>query len=104
MSIRQQKYSAPRGGPGPQVEQWAPVEAARQTRERVVQEGGSDRPVVLEAQARAARDEHQLVGRRRGVGGQEHRVVVDGDEAARARRTSSETRSSSSCWPSVRVA
>jgi hypothetical protein len=63
-SIRQQKWSAPR-------------EAA----ERVVQEGGAGRAVVVEACPGAPWREHELVGKARAVGDHQHGLVVDRDDA-----------------------
>ena len=81
ISIRQQKCSAPlgavrthrfSGGLAPQ--------RAAQPAQRVVQERGAGRAVVLEARARPARREDQVERHARGVGRHQHGLVVDGDD------------------------
>ena len=82
MSIRQQNVSAPRGAV--RIHRFSGGEAPRRRRSRSSASCSSAAPVgpvVLEARARAPRDEHQLERQPRGVGRQQHRVVVDRDDA-----------------------
>ena len=81
MSMRQQKCSAPRGAVRIQRFSGGPRPAAREAAQPVVQECGAGRAVVVEARARPARREHELEGQPRAVGGHEHRLVVDRDDA-----------------------
>ena len=81
MSIRQQKWSVPRGAV--RIQRFsgglAPMRRARRP-QRVVQEGGAGRAVVVEARAGPARGEHELVGKARAVGDHQDRLVVDRDD------------------------
>ena len=81
MSIRQQKWSAPRGAVRTQrLSGGELAEPAPQPRERVVQERGAERPVVLEPRARAARGEHELEREPRRVRRHQDRLAVDRDD------------------------
>ena len=82
MSIRQQKCSAPRGAVRTQRLSGGIAPSRRRRRgERVVHEVRAERAVVLEARARAARGDHQLERQPRGVGRDQHRLVVDRHDA-----------------------
>ena len=105
MSIRQQKWSAPRGAVRTQrLSGGRRAERAPQPRERVVQQRGAERAVVLEAGARAARGEHEL---ERAAA---TRTAPSAPPRRRSatirsrRRTSSCTRSPSRLPPIVRIA
>ena len=71
---------AARGGADPQVQRRAGAEPDLQAPQRVVQQRGAGRAVVLEARARAARREHELERDARGVGRHQHGLVVDRDD------------------------
>ena len=80
-SMRQQKRSAPRGAVRTQRFSGglAPRWRARRCRPSC-SSAAPVGPLVLEARARAARGEHQLEGHARGVGREQHRLVVDRDD------------------------
>ena len=69
-----------RGGSHPQAQRRARAEAPCQQRQPVVQQARAGRPVVLEARASPARDEHERERVLRGVRAQQHRLVVDRDD------------------------
>ena len=82
MSIRQQNESAPWGAV--RIHRFSGGEAPSRRRRRSsasCSSAGAGGPVVLVAGAAAARDEHELERQPRGVGGEQHRVVVDRDDA-----------------------
>jgi hypothetical protein len=66
-----------RRGAHPQVQRRRGPETAAQALQRVVEERGAQRPVILEARPRAPRRQQQLERRDRGVGRHQHRLVVD---------------------------
>ena len=72
---------AARRGAHPEVQRGRAAEAPRQARERVVQRGGAERPLVLEAHRRAPRGDQQLVGRGGRVRREDDGLVVDRDDA-----------------------
>ena len=78
MSIRQQKCSAPRGAV--RIHRFSGGEAPKCLASRLSASCSSAAPgraLVLEARARPARGEHELVGQPRRVRGHQHRLVVD---------------------------
>src|SRR3954454_20859718 len=64
-------------GADPQVEGRRGAEPAAQPQQRVVEQRGPGRAVVLVAGARPAGDQHELERQPRGVGGEQDRLVVD---------------------------
>src|SRR4051794_6935371 len=68
-------------GADPQVQRRRGAEPAAQAQQRVVQQRRAGRAVVLEPGVGAARDEHELERQPRGVWREQHRVLVDGDDA-----------------------
>ena len=76
-----ERVGAARRGADPEVQRRRGAEPPAQAQQRVVQERGAGRAVVLEARLRAPRHEHQLEREARRVGGHQHRLVVDRDDA-----------------------
>ncbi len=72
---------AARRGADPEVQRRARAEPPAQPAEHVVQQRGAERPLVLEARARAPRGDHELERDARGVRRERDRLVVDRDHA-----------------------